>query len=38
MYRLGPPIRPHYQLTNGLNRTRLEKDDMTSQCLDRKEV
>ena len=36
MDRQDPPIRPRYQLTRGLNRTRNDKDAMTSHCLDRK--
>ena len=34
--RQGLPMRPRYPLTRGLNRTRHEKDAMTSHCLDRK--
>ena len=29
MARQGPPIRPRYQLTSGLTRTKHEKDAMT---------
>ena len=34
----GPPIRPRYQLTRGLNRIRHKKNAMMSRCLDSKEV
>ena len=34
----GPPIQPCSQLTRGLIDLDIEKDAMTSGCLDRKEV
>ena len=33
-----PSLRPRYQLTRGLRGLDNEKDAMTSDCLDRKEV
>ena len=33
-----PPNQPRYQLTRGLLVLDNEKDDMTSRCLDRKEI